>query len=421
MTKTVKLAEGVNLHLLLSEKFKTIHLMLRFREPISRETIAERALLPNVLTLANAKYPGPKDFQTALAMNYGMRLAAGVTAKGAQHNLTFGMNVVEPRFVGEDTLSVAVEFLRSVIFEPLAADEKFDQSIFDLVKTNGLHDLESLKDDNAYTAATKLDQLFYLDENMSTPAHGTVELLEKVDAARLYDYYLSMLATNSVDIFVLGNIEEAKLVKAFEAWNFADRPALKEIFYKQPVVDEKELTESKEAYQSQLAMAWSMPIQYGDRDYLALQVFNGLFGGQPNSKLFSVVREKESLAYSISSRFDSFTGSLGVMAGVDSNNLEKAQRLVLSLLEEMKKGEFNEEDLSQTKALLRNSYLAGKDSTGTILEMAFVNTLLPESELSDEAWLAALEAVKTEDVMRVAQKVELQAVYILKAEEAAND
>ncbi|GAB2024162.1 EF-P 5-aminopentanol modification-associated protein YfmF [Lactovum odontotermitis] len=417
-TKTVKLAEGVNLHLLPSEKFKTIHMMVRFREPLSRETLAERALLSNLLTLADAKYPNPKDFQAALSMNFGMRLGAGVTSKGRQHNLTFGVNVVEPRFVGEDTLKIGLELLHDAIFEPLLADGKFEPQLFELVKTNGLHDLESLKDDNAYVAAVKLEELFYADENMSTPSHGTVELFKKVDAVRLYDYYLTMLATNSVDIFVLGDVAEAELIRDFESWKFADRPALDEnkIFYSQAVTDEKVSIESKEAYQSQLIMAWSMPIQYGDSDYAALQVFNGLYGSQPNSKLFSVVREQESLAYGIGSRFDSFTGMMTVTAGVDAENLEHVRNLTLSLLEEMKSGDFSAADLAQTKALLRNGYIAGQDSAASQLELAFVSNILPERTKSAEDWLASLEAVSAEDVQRVAQKLILQATYMLKAQ-----
>ncbi|MDR2975927.1 MAG: insulinase family protein [Streptococcaceae bacterium] len=415
MTKTVKLAEGVNLHLLPSKKYKTVHFMVRFRELASRETLAERAILANLLTMANAKYPHPKDFQAALAMNFGMRLGAGTTSKGLQHNLTFGMNVVEPAFVGEDTLAKAVELLRAVIFEPLAENGSFNAQIFDLIKTNGLHDLASLKDDNAYMAAVKLDQLFYTDINMATPSHGTVELMEHVDAAGLYAYYLTMLATNSVDIYVLGNVDDAAMTRAFKDWNFSDRMPINDIFYSQAVKEETELIKSKEAYQSQLAMAWLMPIQYGDSDYLALQVFNGLFGGQPNSKLFSIVRERESLAYGINSRFDSFTGMMSVMAGVDDENLLLARDLVIALLEELKNGDFSEEDLSQTKALLRNGYLAGKDSPSSQLEMAFVAGLLPERELSDEEWLANLEAVKSEDVQRVAQKLKIQVTYMLKS------
>ena len=52
-----------------------------------------------------------------------------------------------------------------------------------------------------------------------------------------------------------------------------------------------------------------------------LQVFNGIFGGFPHSKLFINVREKASLAYYAASRLESHKGLLMVMSGIENAKL----------------------------------------------------------------------------------------------------
>ena len=44
----MKLASGVNLHVIKETKFKTIRLMVRFREELSRENIAKRVIISNL-------------------------------------------------------------------------------------------------------------------------------------------------------------------------------------------------------------------------------------------------------------------------------------------------------------------------------------------------------------------------------------
>ena len=98
-------------------------------------------------------------------------------------------------------------------------------------------------------------------------------------------------------------------------------------------------------------------ICYGDEDYFALQVFNGLFGGFPHSKLFMNVRKKASLAYYAASRLESHKGLLMVMTGIETKNFDKALTIIKQQLQAMKNGDFNEEEMKQTKAVIQNQIL----------------------------------------------------------------
>ena len=53
----MKLVEGVELHLIKSEKFKMNHLTFRFSGDFSQKTVARRVLVAQILATANAEYP----------------------------------------------------------------------------------------------------------------------------------------------------------------------------------------------------------------------------------------------------------------------------------------------------------------------------------------------------------------------------
>ncbi|XOW22170.1 insulinase family protein [Lactococcus cremoris] len=174
------------------------------------------------------------------------------------------------------------------------------------------------------------------------------------------------------------------------------------------------LTEEKEVAQSILQLAYQMPVAYGDENYLALQVMNGLLGGFAHSKLFTNVREKASLAYSISSTFDSFTGFLKIAAGIDAENFEEARGLIFEQLEAIKRGDFTELEVEQTKTMLRNAYFIGQDSPSNNIELEYVKALIPDKFLPMSEFLNALESVSKADLIRVAKLLSLQAEYFMK-------
>ena len=76
--------------------------------------------------------------------------------------------------------------------------------------------------------------------------------------------------------------------------------------------------------QGKLHIGFSTPITFLHPDYAKMQVTNGVFGGFAHSKLFMNVREKESMAYYVSSSYASHYGLVYVMAGIDAELRRKS-------------------------------------------------------------------------------------------------
>ncbi|MFC4651881.1 EF-P 5-aminopentanol modification-associated protein YfmF [Lactococcus nasutitermitis] len=410
----MKLANGVNLHVINETKFKTIRIMVRFREEVLQENLAKRVLISNLWETTNAVYETGKAFNRRLSEIYGATFATGVAKKGKQHLLSINMSVVNPKFVGFDTLSAIVDFLKIALFQPDVQENAFNVDIFQREQTNLIHYLESMNEDRAYHASRELTKLFFSDKKLALPSVSTVELLARENAQSVWDYYQEMLRSNLIDIFVLGDVAETQVERLFTDFDFENRAEIDGLFYAQALQDDVHfLTEKKEAAQSILQLAYHLPVQYGSADYLALQIMNGLLGGFAHSKLFTNVREKASLAYSVSSTFDSFTGFFKISAGIDGKNVERAKALIFEQVNAMQAGDFSDSELEQTKTMLRNSYFMGQDSTSNNIELAFVKALLPERFLETDAFVSGISAVTKEDVQRVAKSLTLQAEYFM--------
>ncbi|QPS70582.1 EF-P 5-aminopentanol modification-associated protein YfmF [Lactococcus garvieae] len=412
----MKLASGVNLHVIKETKFKTIRIMVRLREALTQENIAKRVIISNLWETTNAAYPTAQAFSSRLSELYGTSFSTAVNKKGSQHLLSIHMNLVNPKYVDIDTLAGAVDFMHKALFKP---DENV--KVFQREKTNLINYLKAMNEDRSYYASRQLATLFYSDNKQALPGVSTVELLEAETAEAVFAYYKEMLDNNLIDIFVLGDVDKSEIEQLFQGFDFKDRHASSDIFYSQELKEYQEKTEEKEVQQSILQLAFAQPTTYGSADYMSLQVMNGLFGGFAHSKLFMNVREKASLAYYASSAFDSFTGLLKVNAGIDAGNFQLARELILEQLQAMQSGNFTDQEIEQTKTMLKNSYFMSLDSSSNLIEQAFIQEILPERYVDADRFLNELEAVTKEDIMRLAQGLKLQVQYFMKGEVHAEE
>jgi len=111
--------------------------------------------------------------------------------------------------------------------------------------------------------------------------------------------------------------------------------------------------------------------------------------------------------------FDIFSGMMRIYAGIDRSNRTRTVALINRQILDLKRGNFSQEELNQTKKMLRNSVLLAQDRQNTILERAYMASVLGNKFLSLEAWLKALEQVRKDDIIKAAGLLKLQAIYFM--------
>ncbi len=111
------------------------------------------------------------------------------------------------------------------------------------------------------------------------------------------------------------------------------------------------------------------------------------------------MREKASLAYYAASRIESHQGMMMVMAGIDPSKYERALEIIHAQAEAMRNGQFSDEEIVQTKAVIRNQLLETIDTARGMIEMSYHN-VIATNQRPLQQWLEGIEKVTREDIVR---------------------
>lgn len=235
-----------------------------------------------------------------------------------------------------------MEFLSEVIFQPNVSESGFDQNVIENEKRALKQRIQSIYDDKMRYSNQRVIDVMCENEPYALSVYGEKDEVDSITPQSLYAYYIKALAEDQIDLYMVGDIKEEEIGAYIEdLFPFKERTAQSIDRRKTYETREvKEVREVQDIKQGKLNMGFRTNIVYGDPEYFALQVLNGIYGGFSHSKLFINVREKESLAYYAASRLESHKGLLLVMSGIDNNNYDKAVKIIKEQMELMKKANF---------------------------------------------------------------------------------
>lgn len=408
---------GYTLHLIPTKKFKTVHFVAKFKTALQRENITTRALIPYILMQGSKNYPTRPALEKKLDDLYGAVLTSDSSKKGNNHIISIRFNVANEKFTKNNSIfEEAITLFNEMLFYPRTEEKQFSNEIVKRELVTLKQKIESIIDDKLSYANMRLIEEMCSQETYQLPVHGYVEDLEKITAKSAYEYYQKIIKEDDLDIYVVGDIDSEEIEELFATK--IQRKSVKRSLNKieKNVQQEKEevneVIEKQDIQQAKLHIGYRTNCTYKDDLYPALQVFNGLFGAFPSSKLFINVREKNSLAYYAASRIESHKGLLFVFSGIAPKDYKAARDIIEHQLKAMQQGDFTEEELEKTKNLIINQLLETLDNPQGIIEMLYqqtvAGTLLPPSQLIER-----IKNVDKNDCIQIANQIKEDTVYLL--------
>ncbi len=415
-------APGCNIHVIETGKYKTNTIIVKMRAPLEKETVTMRALLPHVLQSGTENAPSAAAFRSALDELYGAVFFADSAKKGNEHVLTFTMETANAKFLhGEsDLFDRALVLLSDVLFRPRITEGAFPEKIVKQEKRSLQQRIRSIYDDKTRYASMKLVEEMYQGDTYALPAGGLLEEVEPINSKSLYAYYQKTLSTDTIDVFVIGDVkanEAAEKIKVHLPFKERELPVKTKSEAVLPK-EVKEVRETQDINQGKLNIGCRTTITYADPAFPSMQVLNGVLGAFAHSKLFMNVREKESLAYYAASRLDSHKGFLMMLAGIDQKNYDKTVQIMNEQLEEVKQGKISELELKQTKALLKNQLKESADTARGMVEVLYHN-ISSGVNRPIEQWLNEIDSVTKEEAAEAAKTIVVDTVYFLAGKEEA--
>ena len=418
LNKIVKLKDGVEGLFVKNERFNTTSISFNFYLPLKKETVAENALLPFILTSCSEKYPSFSALNYKLNKLYGARLDASTEKYGDCQLLRMTVSVIDDRFTfdSDSLVKQASELLLGLIFSPSTQDGAFLESDVEREKRKAIEHIKGEIAEKRIYAKNRLLCEMFKDTPYGLPKCGTVEDVEKTDGKSLYKAWENMLSSAFVRVQVVGaslpNRFFEDIAEKFQNVKRSNITDCKFCLPAKPTDKPKTVFEKMEVKQGKLVMGFSSEM-YGDDDMsLPLMVMCDIFGGGPYSRLFSNVREKMSLCYYCSASSVRYKGLLTVDSGVETANAEKAQNEILNQLEIIKKGEFTDFEFDASVKSICDSLSTYYDSQNS-LDLWYALKINNQNLYSPKDIAEKIKKITREDVILAAKGVKLHTVYKL--------
>lgn len=408
---------NIRIHVLPTTRFKTFAISLYAGIPLSSETVTTTALTPFVLRRGTQAFPETIEFREQLERLYGAGFGFDIYKRGNYQIVTFRMDTINDSFVksNESLLAKSFEFLGEVVTKPALEQGVFRSSYVTAEKETVRKKLESIINDKIrYAAERCIEEMFRNDPYRLHPL-GQRNDLDGITPESLFTAYQHWLKRASLDLYVVGDTSLAEVEELVEKSFHLDRPVSPDYTVERSKVEQGEVRvvkESLDVNQGKLNLGFRTPITYADDRYAAALLYNGILGSYPHSKLFMNVREKASLAYYASSRFDGHKGIMTIQSGIEINNYDKALEIIEAQIASMKAGEISELEMSQTKAMIRNSLLEIQDSAFEMIAYDF-NRVLSGKDRPAEELLSQVEKVTASDVVDIADSIHMDTIYFL--------
>ena len=409
----------MNIEKIIDEKFKSIYISYNFTIPMkNKEMFSYNALLGAIMQKGAKKYPNLKSIENKLSMLYGATYDINVDKYGDLYNFQFRMNFINRKFLpdNEELLDEVLDFLYEMIYNPKdwTDDEIEREKEFILEKIN------ERKDEKLAYASQKMEEILCKDEPYGTYIFGDEKIVKFATKEDLKNAYENIIGS-TVNVYVAGNLNGYDNIEKVIEEKFANKVTntqkLEDLPTDNTKINSKEHIYTKDSEPQDIVQS---AISLGGyikgitvEDSLPLAIFNGIFGVTPSCKLFQNVREKASLCYTVSARILKLKGLIIVYAGINAQNYEKAVSLIKEQLEDMKKGNFTDEELQCSIDSAIASLRDVRESKYLRCMFKYSNKIAYKKDMSFEEIEEAYKKITREDIIRVANKIEFTNEFII--------
>lgn len=416
--KITQLSNGAEGVFIKNDRFNTTLVSFNFYVPMAKETAAEYALLPFVMTTCSKRYPDFSALNFKLAKLYGANLSASAEKVGDFQLLKIAISVIDDRYSldNESLCDSATQLLTQLIFEPKAENGAFCEEDVAREKRKAIEHIRGDLAQKRTYAKKRLIEEMYKGQPYGVSKCGSEEDVEKITGESLYNAWKKLLSTAFLRVNVISRAMPSGLFDGIsEKLNAIERNNVPDCTRSAPtsaVSKPNTVIETMDIAQGKLCMGFSSELYGDDRETAALTVMCDIFGGGPYSRLFTNVREKYSLCYYCTSSSVKAKGLITVDSGIEKENATKAEREILNQLDIMKQNLFTDEEFQSSIKSITDSFKSYNDSQG-LLDAWYSLKIVKDKLLSPEEAAETISRVTRNDVVYAARGVKLHTVYKL--------
>ena len=416
MPYPMELPHNMTLLHLSEQSFRTDRLTGVFAVPLHRETAAEYAILPSLLTRSCGKYPTLAQFSRRLDELYGATVQGEIFRLGGWQLLAFSISYLNRRYTldGSDLTAQCTQLLLDMLFDPALEGGAFPADVFAQEQRCLLERLQGEVNNKRLYARQRCEELLCPDHPFSYNPNGTEETVNALTPASAEAARQRMLAEANIHWLYQSADDTAALTRELDA-RFATLPQRSKATVHADAsfaMKQSEQTEEMQVSQAKLVLGFRIAATEPDGDIVAAQLMNTLWGGCATSLLFTHVREEKSLCYYCASTYDRYAGIILVDSGIQPKDADAAREGILEQLDAIREGNFSDDELEAARRCLIQRYNSACDNADN-LENFYIGQTIYDNYLTPDQMRAKALEVTRDDVCRAARLTHFDSLYML--------
>lgn len=391
--KTLK--NGLRLILVPKKSTEVVTVMAMFRVG-SRNEEPEIAGISHLLE--HMHYKGTKKRPKAT------EIAEFIESIGGEHNaftnkeFTGYYTKLAPKYIEK-----AFDFLSDNLI-----NSTFDKAELEKEKSVIVEEINMYEDLPMIIVENRFEEAVFGNNALGQDIIGTKESVRNTTAEKLFEYKNKYYSAENAVLVLAGN---------FGKYSEDDLAALAEKYFainktkSNPMsglkLNDKKAVRiiEKKTEQSHIVVGFKT-VSFEDPDFFPLEILATILGGGMSSRMFSEIREKRGLAYSVKTACSNYieSGVLYTQAGVPNEKVEEAVSAIMEEYKKIKKNVPSEAEISKAKEMICGRMLIKFEDSEELADHYAIEATLSKKILTPKELLERYQSVTQSDILRIAKK-----------------
>ena len=248
---------------------------------------------------------------------------------------------------------------------------------------------------------------FYRYHPYRQPVYGTKSTVHRITKEMLEKFHKKYYVGNRISVAIAGDVQGRKMME-FARGLLEDIPTRYQKMVDipwEPVAQEKRLYLMTRSNNAWVFIGFPAP-SIKSPDYPSMLILSTVLGEGLSSRLFIELREKEGLAYTLSSQYPRLEGPSHMVLFVVTNqkNLFRSRKKMFKEINKIKKDGITEQELKASKMKILSKHLLGRQTGQQMASRMVFFSSLGLGHRYDQALMRRVEAVTANQVRDAARK-----------------
>ena len=342
-------------------------------------------------------FKGTEKRTTAGEISAAIESVGGILNGGTDKELTlYWCQVAQPHF------HLALEVLTDMLLH-----SRFDPQEIEKERRVIIEEINMSKDSPAQRVNMLIDELLWPKHPLGRDIAGSKKSVTAITRETMLHHLQGQYLPDNTVAAIAGNIghQEARDAVSQTIGDWTNPQPHRGYSAYEPKQERRVHIEKRDSEQTHLCLALpGLPLLHPQR--FTLDLLNIILGEGMSSRLFTEIRDKLGLAYSIHSYTEHFldSGSITIYAGTEPKNLETVTNAILEQLQLLKEI-VPASELSKAKELAKGRLILRMENSHNVATWMGGQEILVGRILSVDQVISIIDAITAEELKQLAQEL----------------